>query len=52
MKQIDYRLATRGLSKSCESVLRLLPKWFGHEASLLEYVEKMETLDTYTAWYK
>ena len=52
MKQIDYRLAARGLSKSCESVLRLLPKWFGLEESLMEDLEQIENLDTYTAWYK
>jgi len=50
MNKIIYKNAARGLSKECELVLRSLPKWFGHEASLIEYVEAIDNLDTYSAW--
>ena len=50
MKKIKYKTASKGLSKECELVLLSLPKWFGDGASLKEYVEAIDKLDTYTAW--
>ena len=33
-----------------ERLLRLLPQWFGIEASIIEYVESARELPTYLAW--
>lgn len=33
-----------------ERLLRMLPKWFGIESSLIEYVEDAKRLPTYLAW--
>ncbi|CAE6915973.1 Acetyltransferase (GNAT) domain [Vibrio sp. B1ASS3] len=44
------KMAQKGVGKKCESVLRTLPKWFGREDSLIEYVSEIDSLDTYTAW--
>jgi GNAT superfamily N-acetyltransferase len=39
----------KGVAFECEAVLRSLPKWFGIEASLLEYVRDTERLPTFVA---
>jgi GNAT superfamily N-acetyltransferase len=38
-----------GVSDSCERVLRTLPRWFGIESSLVQYVRDTETLPTFVA---
>jgi GNAT superfamily N-acetyltransferase len=37
------------VSSDCEQILRSLPRWFGLEASLLEYVRETSTLPTFVA---
>ena len=36
-------------SKTCESILRSLPQWFGIEEALLQYVEEIKKLPTILA---
>jgi len=38
-----------GRSEACERILRELPKWFGIEESLLDYVEAAKTMPTLLA---
>lgn len=38
-----------GVQTPCERVLRTLPDWFGHEASLLEYAANTAKLATFVA---
>jgi GNAT superfamily N-acetyltransferase len=38
-----------GVSEQCESVLRTLPRWFGVESSLLQYVRDTVTFPTFVA---
>ena len=38
-----------GVARQCEAVLRTLPDWFGHEASLLEYANNTARLPTFVA---
>jgi len=38
-----------GLAAACEPILRSLPKWFGIESSVVEYVEKIEQTPTVLA---
>lgn len=38
-----------GVQAPCERVLRSLPDWFGHEASLLEYAANTAKLATFVA---
>jgi GNAT superfamily N-acetyltransferase len=38
-----------GVVAECEAVLRTLPRWFGIESSLLQYVRDTETLPTFVA---
>lgn len=45
----EVRDAKLKLGEHCEQVLRSLPEWFGIESALLTYVEKIDSLPTYTA---
>jgi len=36
-----------GEASSCELILRSLPKWFGIEESIVEYVRSVEAMETY-----
>jgi len=38
-----------GVSEQCENVLRTLPRWFGIESSLLQYVRDTATFPTFVA---
>ncbi|MDP2571397.1 GNAT family N-acetyltransferase [Vibrio penaeicida] len=52
MNHLELKGPEKGLGKKCEPVLRTVPEWFGREEALREYVDTIETLDTYTAWQK
>ena len=39
----------RGLGTRCEAILRSLPNWFGIEEAIVEYVQAIDTLDTFVA---
>jgi GNAT superfamily N-acetyltransferase len=43
----EIRSLQPGEAGICEEILRALPDWFGIEASLMEYVRDVETMDTY-----
>jgi ribosomal protein S18 acetylase RimI-like enzyme len=36
-------------SRICEKVLRSLPKWFGIESAILNYIKEVQTMDTWIA---
>jgi len=38
---------TSGEGGACERVMRSLPKWFGIEEAIVEYVKSAETMETY-----
>ena len=46
---IDFENRDRKKSQICEEILRSLPKWFGIEEAILEYVDKMKDLLFVTA---
>jgi len=41
-----------GLGAACAPILRSLPKWFGIESTLLEYIERIEELPTVLAMHE
>ncbi len=43
------RRMAQGEGARCEQVMRSLPKWFGIEEAILDYVTSSETMETYLA---
>lgn len=39
-------------SNICDSILRALPNWFGNEPSIVDYVQKVQTMPFYAAYDK
>lgn len=37
-------------SNICDSILRALPNWFGNEPSIVDYVQKVQTMPFYAAY--
>lgn len=37
-------------SKICDKILRLLPKWFGIESSIVDYVKDVATMETWASY--
>lgn len=46
---MDIEGPVGGVAEPCERVLRSLPRWFGDESSLLEYVRDTERFPTFVA---
>lgn len=43
------RRMAKGESAQCERVMRSLPRWFGVEASIVDYARATEAMETYVA---
>ncbi|CZF78390.1 acetyltransferase [Grimontia celer] len=50
MPNVKLRPPSKGLGHKCEKILRSVPEWFGREDSLIEYVNEIDHLSTYTAF--
>jgi GNAT superfamily N-acetyltransferase len=46
---VDVEGPIVGVAEQCERVLRTLPRWFGIESSLMEYVRDTERFPTFVA---
>ena len=47
--QMSITRATENVEAECEAVLRSLPLWFGHEASVLQYIRDTSQLPTFVS---
>lgn len=47
---IDVTGPHRHEGRRCESILRSLPQWFGIEEAIVQYVKRIEDLDTFLAY--
>ena len=49
MNKIQIQGPSLGKSSVCEPIMRSLPKWFGKEESIIEYLEVIDVMPTILA---